>query len=841
MDSVAEILAKFPMGNIWESTSQEEKDQYVNVAYSVLAQYGISSLEDLQNSSIKQFAFAQYLRFVVERGGVGVVGEDGELISINPPPAVVDTLTKNLAENTSTPVQLAYSDAPADAPSTPGTDPGTPATFNPNNFKVFALSGGRLIALGDLNQSLQNLINAPRNSSDPRLPTANADDTILQWNEGQGRWDPRSPQDIRNSIGAQSAEQVILAINQNRVNLGNLPRHIDDIVDFFTNTFSHSNVTTESYDLAPGVSNLGSYRGDATAHSNSNNDGLIETGTAKFNSSRCSFSGLTYPTPESGVYLNAHIKEVGIVLGPQEAAQVILGFHYNGLDYPQLRINGVTGRLESNHSGTRQNQDWQGLSGLVNGSSQPVIFQHGSTGHVTVEWHANANGDIEFIAAARQIGGSNPRTWQIPNFIETNHNVAVDEVRSDCRTGGIFEVWNDTYRRHQEQADDLADNRVDEVGLGKVSVQTHSTTRDELRGHFDIKGSLVINGQPIGEGTNDAGPGVFTDVPNTSSTITLPANYRSFNVLHLTYTVNSEVRHASILVEALATSGSQNIRLQGADDGNWVASTRVMTRAQSSISFTHAALSGGSGVAIPIDLSSVEEAALKVNSSTRWPKSKVPSDTVYSAQINAFQNSTQVTTIVNNRINALARLRNVLIGVSDLASDITRRLLPSITSNSARRYAQVAPNGTTVTIATAPAAFLQWIRVHSRVYNVGASSSFPARTVTTQWTLPVSNEAYVFEFVDIAGRSQDYILTPNQIRALAVNTTSRSQNIYQGAVIEKFGQHVNTVSGVSPTVIYFGKNTSNRLLFSVNNLDPSRSYAGNVTLNIYREQVVAES
>ena len=163
----------------------------------------------------------------------------------------------------------------------------------------------------------------------------------------------------------------------------------------------------------------------------------------------------------------------------------------------------------------------------------------------------------------------------------------------------------------------------------------------------------------------------------------------------------------------------------------------------------------------------------------------------------------------------------------------------TVTSNPRRQYDQVDPNTRVKETKPAPDAFLEWVRVHSDIYNVNATNSLPARSVTTTFTLPVSDEAYIFEIVDIAGRSQSYTITPNAIRALTVNDASSSENIYvRGNVIEKFGQHVNTVGGVSPTVVYFGRNTSNALKFSVNNLNPNVSRQGNTRLNIYRQQVV---
>ena len=44
--------------------------------------------------------------------------------------------------------------------------------------------------------------------NDPRLPSASADDTLLQWDSAASRWQPRSPADIRTSIGAASTSDL---------------------------------------------------------------------------------------------------------------------------------------------------------------------------------------------------------------------------------------------------------------------------------------------------------------------------------------------------------------------------------------------------------------------------------------------------------------------------------------------------------------------------------------------------------------------------------------------------------------------------------------------------------
>ena len=280
--------------------------------------------------------------------------------------------------------------------------------------------------------------------------------------------------------------------------------YVDDILTFFRDRWSHVHTDEVQFNLADGVSNLGSYRGDATDYASDNTDGLIETGNIVYDDTNCSFSGLTTPDHGSGILVNAHIREVGIQVGASQSSVVILGFHNNNLDYPQLRINGLTGRLESNHNGTRTAQDWQGLSGLTSaGNVAPIAFQNGSTADIIVEWDRLPNGNVQFILAARQIGGSNPETWQANDFEETNHDLPVVDVRSRCN--GRFEVWNDQYRTHTEQAADLADNRIDLRALGKVAITVHATDTDTYRGNLNVEGTFTVNGAAPASGGGGGG------------------------------------------------------------------------------------------------------------------------------------------------------------------------------------------------------------------------------------------------------------------------------------------------------------------------------------------------
>ena len=285
-------------------------------------------------------------------------------------------------------------------------------------------------------------------------------------------------------------------VRPSSVDLGEFGPYVDEATQFFRDTYSHQHTETSQFQLADGISNLGSYFGDATDYSPSNTDGLIETGNAVFDDTDCAFSGLTNPT-YGGLLVKARIRETGLVLGPSQASRIIMGFHHNNLDYPQLRINGTTGRLESNHTGSRTMQQWVGVSGLnpVTGTVEPIAFQAGSTVNVLVEWSRLQNGNVEFILAARQIGGSNPQTWEADNFEETNHALPVNDVRSDCR--GYFEVWNAAYTTHQQQAQDLADNRIDLRGLGKVAVTTHATDTDTLNGDLNVVGTIRQNGEAV--------------------------------------------------------------------------------------------------------------------------------------------------------------------------------------------------------------------------------------------------------------------------------------------------------------------------------------------------------
>ena len=127
METIAQILAKFPMGNLWPTLTPEQQTTYINQAYATLSQYGAGTIEDLQGNLERQSAFAEYVRYLAENGGATQTDDDGNPLPV--PQNIVDTLTSNLAENTSTPVPL-FGEGATGQQGT-GTGPGVPGPRGP--------------------------------------------------------------------------------------------------------------------------------------------------------------------------------------------------------------------------------------------------------------------------------------------------------------------------------------------------------------------------------------------------------------------------------------------------------------------------------------------------------------------------------------------------------------------------------------------------------------------------------------------------------------------------------------------------------------------------------------
>ena len=473
----------FPLGPVWDSLTDDQKSDYQNLAFGALRAYGIRSADDLDTDA-KQAAYAVYLKRIVDGQGSidSLVVPDDVKYAFDPTLIPRD----QAADRTTTRIVEPRVGASDTARIQPLSFSGTSSTPTPGGGGGGGTPGG----VGP---------QGPTGPTGPRGPAGPRGDTGAQG--------PIGPQGPAGEAG-ESRLQALWA-------------YATDMLTFFRDRWSHVHSESLEFNLADGVTNLGSWWGDDAAYSSSNTDGLISTGNAVFDPNTCSWSGLTNPVRATdGVLVNARVREPGIQIGAQQGSVVTLGFHHNNLDYPQLRINGITGRLESNHSGTRTSQQWQGLSGLAgDGAVRPITFQNGSTAEILVEWDRLPNGNVQFILAARQIGGSNPQTWQANDFEETNHDLPVVDVRSRCSAGGRFEVWNDQYRTHTEQAADLADNRIDARGLAKLAITTHETDTDTYRGNLDIQGNLTVNGMApaTGGGGGPTGDAEIREVHPTSS------------------------------------------------------------------------------------------------------------------------------------------------------------------------------------------------------------------------------------------------------------------------------------------------------------------------------------
>ena len=308
--------------------------------------------------------------------------------------------------------------------------------------------------------------------------------------------------------------------------LGNFYPFADEATEFFSNTYTHQNIRSAEFHLADGVHNFGSFWGDNTAYSPTNTDGLIRTGNITFDPSTEIFGGLTDPTfnsadPAHGTYIAARMRQTGIQTNVSYTMLGTAPANNLNLLIPVLRIN--NGRFQYNQAGTRANQNWQNISG-INSAGQlvdSITFQAGSTVEIVAIFQEKTRGNTvlgkEFIVACRQIGGSNPSTYQCNNFTV---QIILGTTHLKGRAAGAgnrFEVWNDNYIPHEIEAE-LEDDHIDERGLGKVGITHNSTTHDTITGNVNIVGSLSVNGSSITSGKAGGG---FTELESTTISLSL--------------------------------------------------------------------------------------------------------------------------------------------------------------------------------------------------------------------------------------------------------------------------------------------------------------------------------
>ena len=549
--AIPTFIDSYYTGKLYPTLTDEEKLQFINTAFGRLSSFGLSTVADV-NSQAREMAFVSYLIYLVEQSVSAT--EQEELY------AIPDSIKRLLA----VPQALRFTGTStrtttqSTTPTTPGTTPTGPQ-FTEADATQLIIDLVEDWAFNNTTQvpdnKLGNVSSWALGSNNDEIPPSKiptpAQDTS-DWALLNNQDD--IPEDKLGNVEAwtyiDNDEQIPFGKLRNAPALNSrISPYENDIVEFFGTTYSHTHSTAFDLTLADGVSRLGSWRGNNTLFSPTNLNGYIAAGNIVWNESTCSWSNLENPVfggsvSNQGRFIAVRLRIPGVQI---TTPSIIMGFRDGGLDYPQLRLN--NGRLESNHTGTRTNQQWEVLRGINSvGQITNINFQGGSTAHILVIYQRKENGNVEFICAARQVGGSNPSTYQINNFIETNHSLDVTEVRSRCQTGEWFEAWNDRYISHAQEAD-LENNRIDEIGLGKIVYTQHDTNNDTYRGDLNVVGKLLVNGTEVS--TASTTPMTPTTAPTrvwhtvarygmgntTDPTFTLPDEWKG-KIREIQYTAN---------------------------------------------------------------------------------------------------------------------------------------------------------------------------------------------------------------------------------------------------------------------------------------------------------------
>ena len=109
------FIAKYPMGQIWPALTEEEKEQYIALAYGRLAAYGIRSFNDV-NSVDQETAVAGYIRHCVDNE---ITTDNIDRFTV--PEFVINLLSKTFDPDFvkgGDPVALVYSKTPVEAATT---------------------------------------------------------------------------------------------------------------------------------------------------------------------------------------------------------------------------------------------------------------------------------------------------------------------------------------------------------------------------------------------------------------------------------------------------------------------------------------------------------------------------------------------------------------------------------------------------------------------------------------------------------------------------------------------------------------------------------------------------
>ena len=193
----------FPLGPVWDALDADQKSDYQNIAFGALSAYGINSAEDLDTDA-KEAAFAVYLKQIVdgEASTASLVLPDDVKRAFDPD--LIDTPDAPRTPPKAGIGTLSFGGVTPVNPGGGGVDPAEVNRLIDARVEDWAEAGNQDPIPGE------KLVNAPGGGDgrDPRLPTQNADSTMLIWNSAEQEWQPRSPADIRNLTGARSRSQV---------------------------------------------------------------------------------------------------------------------------------------------------------------------------------------------------------------------------------------------------------------------------------------------------------------------------------------------------------------------------------------------------------------------------------------------------------------------------------------------------------------------------------------------------------------------------------------------------------------------------------------------------------
>lgn len=836
---------QFPLGDIWNALSSADKTKYQNLAFGNLRAYGVDQLSDLDTDA-KQAAFAVYLKQIVD----GVASADSLIVPEDVKIAFDPTLIDR-PENDDRPASareinelvrdgvITKEEARTRLGFTGDAPPAVEEELQRHTPSVGGITRGGLHASVDRDDLATK---ADLSNAEERLRASIAANTTDIDSNTAGiaanASAARANKSVLDALPDWVTGAALIPSDKFRLTISDtiarLSTYLDAIMAFFGTRWSTAHTTTYTFQTSDDITNLFSHWGDNSAYTNANTDGVITTGNATLAAGNAYVGGFDDPTFQENL-IHVRIRRAAINTGLD---YTVLGFRdpSSRLLYPILRIS--HGVLQGNHTGTRTNQQWQNLSGVnLVGNVETIQFQAGSTAELLVEFGRNAAGNIEFVIAARQIGGSNPTTWQANNWTETNHALPVTQLHGEIQLGNRFEAWNAPYTTHERQGQ-LENEHIDERALGYVNISQHDKDVDTYRGNLDVVGALTVNGQAPasggGGGGGETGDGYveweqvyarafsagFANNQWSSTTWTIPDDGNDIFMIRIQTTGNSNTSTSKPITTVVVTatelralpvalstprSGARisNVIIAEATYGT---TSRFLDRVQaylgrnSSNRLLYSADGGSTGVA------TIRVAKLKV--------------TVPASSGGGGLSQAQVQAIANQAANAAVADRPTTNAMIQYVGAQGYQTATQVT-NTANARARAEVNALNKNLRG------------TRVYSSNHTPSSDGRIVQTGWTIPSGSDVYVFEFDDGNGRTNEFFIPVSTLRGL--NATPTSGLIWQaaGGALEKFGMRLNASSQPVGVVFYFARTSTNRLLISTHRATSSATL--NITpFNIYR-------